>query len=88
MVSIRTRYEPGCLQTGIWMDLDNGEVMVFEVWRAKADFTQHVKSPLYKRFLVALEMSSEQPKVSISECVDVRGFEMIEEAMTNKNSIV
>ena len=88
MVTNRTRYEPGCLQSGVWKDGENEEMMVFEVWRSKADFERHVKSPLYRHFLAAIEMSSEEPKISISECEDVRGIEMIEEAMTKKESII
>jgi len=81
MVTRRVQYTPGCVQSEIWKNEDRHEIMVSEIWRTKVDFDRYVNSILFKRFLTAMDMSSEKPKIHISECENVRGIDLIEESM-------
>jgi quinol monooxygenase YgiN len=87
LVTSRTQYKPGCLQAGIWRNDERSELMLYEIWNSKVDLEKHITSALYKRLLVALEMSTEKPVVRFSECDKVNGIEVIEEVMANHKTI-
>ncbi len=82
MICSRVQNLPGCVQSNIWKNQEETEVMVFDVWRSKKDFESHVRSMLFKRLLAALEMSSAPPRVRISECAEIKGLELIEELLS------
>lgn len=81
MVIRRLRYTSGCEQSDLWKNEDQQEFLVSEIWKTKEDFDRHVNSILFKRFLTAIEMSTEPPQISISECDHINGIELIEDAM-------
>jgi quinol monooxygenase YgiN len=84
MVSSRIQFSPGCLQSDIWNKSDSKEIIVFEMWRSRAELENHISSPLYHYMLSALDMSSEKPVIRFSECKNMQGMEMIEKIRLEK----
>jgi len=58
---------------------DESFVLFFERWESFAAFERHVRSELYRRVLVAIDMASESPEVRF-ECMDrIWGLDLVEE---------
>lgn len=85
LVTSRTQYKTGCLQSSLWRSDDRSELMLFETWNSRADLEKHIGSAIYKKLLLALDMASEKPVIRFSDCENIRGMELIEEVMLNRS---
>jgi len=77
----RTQDVRGCLQSTIWQNETNQELMIRELWQSIDYFKAHINSGLYKKMLAALEMSDELPVIQFIDCNQINGIEFIEELM-------
>lgn len=77
----RTQDVRGCLQSTIWQNETNHELMIREIWQSIDYFKAHINSGLYKKMLSALEMSDELPVIQFIDCNQINGIEFIEELM-------
>lgn len=82
LASVRdlTQTIPGCL--GCWLDDGGylrGPVSYVEEWESEAGLRQHLRSDLYGRLLVALELASQPPEIYFHTATETRGMELIED---------
>ncbi|MDF7799689.1 antibiotic biosynthesis monooxygenase [Pontiellaceae bacterium B1224] len=62
----KTEAKPGCQQCRVTKDTVKGNrVRYTEAWNTQADFDRHLQSEEFRRVLVALDMCSEEPEVSV-----------------------
>lgn len=77
----RTQDVRGCLQSVIWHNETNHELMIRELWQSIDCFKAHIQSELYKRMLSALELSEDLPVVQFFDCEQINGIEFLEELL-------
>jgi quinol monooxygenase YgiN len=76
-----TRAQQGCLGFEIWVGGEDPErVLLIERWKGREELERHLKSELYRRVLVAIELSSTDPEVRFLEVGAEHGMEWIEQA--------
>lgn len=77
-----TRVEVGCISCRLYHEADNPNVVTWiEEWRAEDDLKRHLRSPLYKKILAALDMSDVQPEVRFDTVIETKGMQLINEAL-------
>jgi len=80
-VSARVRYEPSCISSRIYRDVDEARaIMVEELWTNQQDVQQHLQSEAYHRVLLVIEMAEEPPDIRFDTIDSSSGFETIENA--------
>ena len=58
--------KPGCQQSRVSKDTEKGtHVRYTEIWNTQADFDRHLQSEEFRRVLVALDLSAEEPEVAV-----------------------
>ena len=79
-VEERVRTKPECLECGVFEAADpTKQVLYVEQWRSEQDLRAHIQSGLYLRILNAMELASEEPKISFHEVSQTKSMELIEE---------
>ena len=79
-----SRILPGCLNSRIYLDLQEDNVIMFEeLWRSEEELEEHLRSDEYRRVLLALEMALQHPEVRFNRISSSSGFETIEKARTS-----
>jgi quinol monooxygenase YgiN len=74
----QTRVSPGCLVCDIYQDLLDPGVLLFEEWwKTRADLDRHLRSNLYRRVILVMEMAIEYPVVRFSEIIKTTGMETV-----------
>jgi len=74
-----TRREPACLGIDILVENSPAEGIVYvECWESEASLHEHVRSDLYRRVLVAIELCNHAPKIAFHYISATKGFEFIE----------
>jgi len=74
----RTRVCPGCLGCNIFEDLlDPRIILLEECWKTKDDLDRHLRSDLYRRIILVMEMAAEFPAVKFSEITKTTGIETL-----------
>jgi quinol monooxygenase YgiN len=82
-VEERARVKAECLGCGVFEAADgSGQVLYEEQWRSAKDLHAHIQSGLYLHILNAMELASEEPKISFHEVTHTRSMELIEELRT------
>lgn len=77
----RTRAEPGCLSCSVYQDTENECLLVFEEkWRSDEDLQRHLRSEVYQRVLLVMEMALIPPEIRFDTITDSGGVEVIEGA--------
>ena len=77
MGSIRAR--SGCVSSQVYQDSDNPEsISLVQEWENVEKFGQHVGSKEYRHILEWMELSVEQPKVTVCDRINPDGMELIE----------
>ena len=72
----------GKAQRGIWQNADDpGSIMVFEVWKSMPELEKYLRSPLYKRMLEIIEMSSDKPEIRFVDCETALGLEWLQKVI-------
>ena len=74
----RTRVSLGCLGCYIYEDLLDPGTLLFEGWwKTQPDLDRHLRSELYRRVIVVMEMAIEYPVVRFSEITKITGMETL-----------
>ena len=80
----KSRILPGCLNSRIYLDLQEDNVIMFEeLWRSEEELEEHLRSDEYRRVLLALEMALQHPEVRFNRISNSSGIETIEKARTS-----
>jgi len=80
-ISENCRFNPGCLSSNIYGDLQENNVLMFEeVWRTEEDLEVHMRSDEYLNLLLVLEMALKQPEIRFDIISSSTGIETIEKA--------
>ena len=80
-IAEQTRLEPGCLFCRVYRDLHEEEFLMFEeAWDNDEDMDRHLRSHLYRKLLLVLDMASEKPDIDFRTVLHTGGIEVIEKA--------
>jgi quinol monooxygenase YgiN len=75
------RVEAGCVGCRVFQDSTNPNSFRLEaLWDSEEDLTQHVRSDVYKKVLILMEMGIEPPTIEFHEVIHTRGMEFIKTA--------
>ena len=76
-----TRVETGCISCRLYGEVDNpSSVTWMEEWRTENDLKRHLRSPQYRKILIALDMADAEPEVRFDTVVETAGMQLIAEA--------
>lgn len=82
----RTRLEAGCIESGVYSDLEQKRgVLVEEFWTDQDQLERHLRSPEFHKIILVLELSVTPPKVSVRTVTHSSGLEAIQEARSVEN---
>lgn len=76
----RIKAKVGC--QACWISRDGVEprrIRYSEIWTSETVFSTHLRSEEFRHVLMALDMCSEKPTVTIGELTGRRGFEYLKE---------
>lgn len=74
----RSRVSPGCLGCDIYQNLLDPGALLFESWwENQGDLDRHLRSDLYRRVILVMEMAIEYPMIRFSEIIKTTGMETI-----------
>ena len=77
----RIRVSPGCLGSDVYQHLLEPDILLFEEWwNDHADLDRHLRSGLYQRVILVIEMAMEYPMVKFSEIAQTTGLETVEKS--------
>lgn len=80
-IAEQTRLEPGCLLSRVYRDIQEEDfLMLEEAWDNEEDLCRHLRSSLYRKLLLVLDMASEKPDIDFRTVSDRGGMEIIEKA--------
>lgn len=75
-----TEATPGCKKCSVARDAaDDGVVHYNEAWDSDAAFQRHLHSEAFHRVLLAMDMCSEEPKVTVGDLRGRSGIAYLEE---------
>ena len=76
-----TRAEMGCKSCRLYRELgEPTSITWIEEWATQEDLTRHLRSPQYRRILVALDMADVEPEVRFDTVEKTAGMQLIAEA--------
>ena len=79
--------QPGCLNSNIYQNLLANHLITYvEVWKTKDGLFKHIRSPLYRSILAAIDMSCELPDIQFSSVSETDGMELIKAALRNADA--
>ena len=77
----RTRYEPGCLESRVYQDVEQKRgVLLEELWKDPDQLERHLRSSEFQKLILVMELSVTPPEVSFRTVTRSTGIETIEEA--------
>jgi quinol monooxygenase YgiN len=77
----RIEFNPNCIFTHLYRGVDDVRaITVEERWASDEDLMQHLRSEIYRRILLVIEMSEEPPEIIFDIISKSTGIEKIEEA--------
>jgi quinol monooxygenase YgiN len=83
----QNRIQPGCLSSYCYRDAEEANViMIEEVWKSEEDLDRHLRSELYSRMLLIMEMAVVKPEIKFNTISESSGIEMIEAARHSSRS--
>ena len=78
----QTQVEPNCISTHLYRGVDDlRAVMVEERWASDEDVMRHLRSEVYRRILLVMEMAEEPPEILFDVISNSTGIEKIEKAI-------
>jgi len=81
LVAERTRVQPGCVSCRVYLDTQEGQLILFEeMWRTQHELDSHLRSEQYRNVLLVIEMADEKPEIIFNPLSDATGMETIEKA--------
>lgn len=88
-VCAQTQFDPNCISTHLYQGGDDVRaVMVEERWVSDEHIMQHLRSELYRRILLVMEMAEEPPDIFFDIISKSSGIEMIETARRTQSGNV
>lgn len=76
----RTEAKPGCRECLVARDAaSEGHLRYSEAWDVEASFRRHIRSEEFQRVMVAMDMCSEEPRITIGELSGRKGMEYLKE---------
>lgn len=77
-----TEGEPGCHSCCISQELGNEHAIIYEeVWQSLENLHRHIRLPLYRKILAAIDLSNKPPEIRFSTTSKTAGMELIESAL-------
>jgi quinol monooxygenase YgiN len=81
-----TGAEAGCKSCQLYQDASDASVLRIETrWTTQGDLLRHIRSDTYKRFLLLMELGSEQPTIEFYTVLELRGLDLIREARERRD---
>ncbi len=78
-VEASVRGQPGCLECAIFEQADDGNAILYlERWLSAADLERHIRSDLFLRVLLAMELASRRPEVRFIEMAGTKDLHWVE----------
>ena len=75
-----TKAEAGCKSCQMYQDVTDARVLHVETrWTTQGDLLRHIRSDTYKKFLLLMELGSEQPTIEFYTVSELRGLDLIGE---------
>lgn len=88
-VCTQTQFDPNCISTHLYQGVDDVRaVMVEERWVNDEHFMKHLRSEVYRRILLVMEMAEEPPEIFFDAISRSSGIEMIETARRKRSGSV
>jgi quinol monooxygenase YgiN len=76
-----TEAEAGCKSCQMYQDVTDARVLRVETrWITQGDLLRHIRSDIYKKFLLLMELGCEQPTIEFYTVSELRGLDLIGEA--------
>jgi len=76
--------QPGCLSCRFFQSWPSQEVLQLEArWDNEENLVRHLKSDMYKRLLLLIELSATPPVLEFLTVTEFRGLDLVEEARLN-----
>jgi quinol monooxygenase YgiN len=73
-----TEARPGCLGCRLLQDISGEDRLLYlEAWEEESDLVRRIRSAQFMKVLAVMELSSEQPELSIQSISRTRGLEAI-----------
>ena len=73
--------QPGCLSCRLFQGWSNPEALQMEArWDTQEDLIRHLRSDVYKRLLLLMELSSAPPVLEFVTVTEFRGLDLVQEA--------
>jgi len=70
--------QPGCQDCAVFEQAQGGTAILYvERWRSAADLERHIRSALFLRVLLAMELASQEPDICFYEIVEAKGLPWI-----------
>ena len=80
-VQSQIRFEPSCISSGLYRSVDEDRAIMFEaLWESGPDLLEYLKSDVFRRVLLVIEMSEEPPDIRFDTITSFGGIEVIEQA--------
>ena len=77
-----TSAHPGCLQCELFNSTENDDsLLLLGKWQSREDLYRHIKTPEFRKIMVAMDSACEPPEISFSECGLTEGIELVEKIL-------
>ena len=86
MLQERVKTKPECLDCGVFEEATGPQRVVYvEEWRSAKDLHAHIQSGLYLKILHAMELASEEPRISFHEVSQTKSMDLITELRSQQH---
>jgi quinol monooxygenase YgiN len=80
-VNEQVRFEQGCIASRLYRGVeDPPSIMLEQLWSSEEDALDHLRSDIYRKILLVVEMATEPPEVRFDLIAKTSGLETIERA--------
>jgi quinol monooxygenase YgiN len=78
-VCTQIQFEPNCISAHLYRGVDDVRaIMVEERWISEEHMRPHLRSDVYRRVLLVIEMAEEPPEIRFDRIMHTSGVETIE----------
>lgn len=78
--------QPGCLSCRLFQCWPNQDGLRMETrWASEDDFVRYLRSGIYKRLLLLMELSPSPPVLEFYTVLEIRGLDLVEHARDPSN---
>lgn len=79
------QFEPGCISCRLYRGVEDEPIILLEgLWTSDENVKRHLRSDIYRRTLLVVEMAAEPPEIRFDTIEHSSGVETIEKAR-NRN---